>query len=87
MNPMIVAQNRTARLVREATTPTYSTSTPAPVAPKVYHMQVVEMDSGCGRYWSKPMRENMVNDYIDRTPPSYSVSDIDHACACWCFDA
>lgn len=27
MNPMIVAQARTARLVREAQTPTYSTST------------------------------------------------------------
>lgn len=27
MNPMIVAQNRTARLVREAVTPVYSTDT------------------------------------------------------------
>ena len=80
MNPMMVAQNRTARLVREAQTPVYTTET------KVReHLYVVEMDSGMGRYWSKPMPDSEVDDYINRTPQSYEVSDIDHAAKCWCF--
>lgn len=79
MNPMQVAKARTARLVREAQTPVYSTET------KVReHLTVVEMDSGMGRYWSKPMPDSEVEDYINRTPQSYEVSDIDHAARCWC---
>jgi len=80
MNPAAVARNRTARLVREANTPVYTTET------KVReHLSVVEMDSGMGRYWSKPMPDSEVDAYIDATPASYDVSDIDHAAKCWCF--
>ena len=84
MNPNKVAQNRTARLVRESVTPTYSTSTPAPRARE--HMTVVELETGCGRYWSKPMKDSEVDTYLSKRPLSYEVSDIDHAAACWCFE-
>lgn len=82
MNPNQAFANRTARLVREAQTPVYSTETK--VAERE-HLSVVEMDSGMGRYWSAPMKDSEVDAYIDGTPQSYDVSDIDHAAKCWCF--
>lgn len=80
MNPMMVAQNRTARLVREASTPVYSTSTPARE-----HLSVVEVefDTG-GRFWTKPMPDSEVDAYIGDLPESMYLSDIDHAGKCWC---
>lgn len=78
-NPAQVASARTARLVREAQTPVYSTSTPVQ-----QHMMAVEVDSGIGRYW-REMPENKVNEFCDNLAPSYSVSDIDHSAKCWCF--
>jgi hypothetical protein len=83
MNPNMVAQNRTARLVAESKTPTYTSETPT--VREREHLTVVEMDSGIGRYWSKPMPDSDVDDYISKTPQSYDVSDIDHAAQCWCF--
>ncbi len=82
MNPMQVAQNRTARLVREATTPTYTTVTPVRE-----HMMVVELEHEWGgRIWSKPMPDSAVDAYLDSYEgSSYGVSDIDHAAKCWCF--
>lgn len=86
MNPMMVAQNRTARLVREATTPTYTTSTPAPVVREREHLHVVEMEADTGyRTWSGSMPESKVNAYIDSFPGDYMLSDVDHAANCWCF--
>lgn len=82
MNPSRVAQNRTARLAVEATTPVYSTETPVRE-----HMSVVEMEGDLGgRRWSAPMKDSAVTEYIDGYDGTgYSVSDIDHAAKCWCF--
>jgi hypothetical protein len=82
MNPMEAFANRTARLVQEAVTPVYSTSTPARE-----HLSVVELEyiQG-GRTWSRPMPDSEVTAYIDQFDPEVmSVSDIDHAAKCWCF--
>jgi len=81
ISPLTVAANRTARLVREATTPVYSTTTP-----EREHLMVVEMDEEYyGRHWSRPMPESEVAAYIDSFPErSYEISDIDHAARCWC---
>ena len=84
MNPNMVARNRTARLVREATTPTYSTATPTPREREHLSVVEIEVDRG-GRYWSKPMPDSEVRGYIDSKPSGYGVSDIDHAAKCWCF--
>jgi hypothetical protein len=82
MNPMMVAQNRTARLVREAQTPVYSTAT-KPVERE--HLSVVEIEyAGGGRAWSAPMPDSEVDGYLDRVLSVNSVSDIDHAAECWC---
>jgi hypothetical protein len=79
MNPMQVAQNRTARLVREATTPTYSTSTPARE-----HLMMVEVETDTGyRHWAT-MRESQVDTYVSEIHPSDGLSDIDHSAKCWC---
>lgn len=80
MNPMQVAQNRTARLVREATTPTYTTVTPVRE-----HLYMVEMEADTGyRTWSSSMPDSKVNAYIDSFPEGYMLSDVDHASRCWC---
>lgn len=78
MNPMMVAKNRTARLVAEARKPAYSTVT----RPKVReHLKVVELESDLGgRWWSRPMRESEVAEYIGNS----MVSDIDCSAKCWC---
>jgi hypothetical protein len=84
MNPAAVARNRTARLVREASTPVYSTET----KPRVReHLSVVEIEyAGGGRAWSAPMPDSEVDGYLDRNLRDNSVSDIDHAARCWCFN-
>lgn len=88
MNPMTVAQNRTARLAAEAATPVYSTSTP-PAKPRE-HLMAVETDGMWGRHWST-MKESEVGPFIDRLEAHDGedmhdyLSDVDHAAACWCF--
>lgn len=82
MNPMQIAANRTARLVAEAATPVYSTSTP--VGREREHLMVIEIDSGMGRYWSSPMLGSKVDDYVAHVPMSYGISDIDCSVKCWC---
>lgn len=48
MNPMNVASNRTARLVREAATPVYSTTTPGPRVTRVSDEVMAEIqDRAC----------------------------------------
>jgi hypothetical protein len=83
MNPAKAAQNRTARLVREATTPVYSTSTPVRE-----HLTVVEWDDDTHRWWTAPMPDSEVDGYIERTIAQHNgnigLSDIDHAAKCWC---
>lgn len=79
--PNNLVANRTARLVAEARTPTYTTATPVRE-----HLTVVEVEGDMGgRRWSRPMRDSQVNAYCDDLPEGYSVSDIDHAAKCWCF--
>lgn len=80
-NPAQVAANRTARLVREAKTPVYSSSTP-PVVRE--HFMAVEVDGGMGRYWNT-VPESKVDEFIDSIPHAYDVSDVDHSLNCWCF--
>lgn len=81
MNPAQVAQNRTARLVREAQTPVYSTATPVRE-----HIMAVEWewDMG-GRYWTE-VRENEVDAVIEARTATGTVfvSDVDHSAKCWC---
>ena len=78
MNPMMVAKNRTARLVREAKTPVYTTETKPYVRP---HVMAVEIDSMMGRFWSH-MPETEVDKFCSRYPGD--LSDIDHSTKCWC---
>lgn len=83
MNPMQVAKARTARLVREAQTPVYSTETKPAVRE---HLSVIEIEyAGGGRAWSAPMPDSEVDAYLDAHLRDNSVSDIDHAAKCWCF--
>jgi hypothetical protein len=83
MNPSDVAKARTARLAREATTPVYSTSTPARE-----HLYVAEVEDDYGRHWTKPMTEANLNKEVDTLEQiGYWISDWDHAARCWCFKA
>lgn len=78
-NPAQVAVAHSARIVREAATPVWSTSTPAPKARE--HEMAVEIDSDFGRFWST-MPESEVDEFCDRYPGE--LSDIDHSAKCWC---
>lgn len=79
MNPAKVAQNRTARLAREARTPAFSTETPARE-----HRMAVELEDDYGRHWTH-MDESEVDTYIsDMAVIGYGLSDIDHSGMCWC---
>lgn len=79
ITPATVASARTARLVREASTPVYTTVTPAPKARE--HRMAVEIDSDFGRFWSH-MPESEVDAFCDLYPGD--LSDIDHSTSCWC---
>lgn len=81
MNPNMVAQNRTARLVRETTAPVYSTTTPVRE-----HLYVAEIEADTGfRRWTKPMTEANLNIEVDEMERiGYCLSDWDHAAKCWC---
>lgn len=48
MNPMMVAKNRTARLVAEMHKPTFSTSTPSPSSGKSKAVLAHIEDTACG---------------------------------------
>jgi hypothetical protein len=79
-SPAQVAANRTARLVREAQAPVYSTETP-----KAVHISAVELESDYGRHWSH-MADTLVDGFItEMTALGYDLSDIDHSGKCWCF--
>lgn len=84
MNTMTPAQafaNRTARLVSEATTPVYTTTTP-----EREHIMAVEIENDLGgRTWSH-MRASDVDKFIaEMTALSgYSLSDVDDSTRCWC---
>lgn len=84
MNPKMVAQARTARLVNEATTPIYTTSTPTrPLFRE--HRMAVEWDSVHGRAWNVDIAQDEVNDFIDEHESDvYALSDVDHWTGCWC---
>lgn len=89
MNPSQAFANRTARLAREATTPVYSTTTPAPKQRE--HMVAVETESLYGRHWST-MKESEVEAFISRLDDWFPgcdergtfLSDMDHSAQCWC---
>lgn len=83
MNPKMVAQNRTARLVREAKTPTYTSES----APKVErdHLEMVQVDDGHGTYWSGPYPSRSIKGVCDQYEGyGYSIADIDCSAKCWC---
>lgn len=83
-NPAQVASARTARLVREALTPAYSTESTAPAVPVREHITAVELEDDYGRSWSH-MPDSEVTAYIDEMAGvGYGVSDIDHSGRCWC---
>ena len=82
MNPMTVAQARTARLVREAATPVYTTVTKPRVREHLIACEV-ESDLG-GRYW-RTMKESEVPAFWNDLPEGYYASDEDHSAQCWCF--
>jgi hypothetical protein len=82
MNPKDVARNRTARLVRDAKTPTY-VSESRPVVRQ--HLKMVEVEDDYGRYWSGPYPENALSGVMDDYEGmGYSISDIDCSAKCWC---
>lgn len=40
---------------------------------------------GSYRFWSTPMPESEVGEYIAREEPrGWELSDVDHAAQCWC---
>lgn len=79
--PAQVASNRTARLVAEATTPVYSTTTP-----EREHLEMVELeDDDYGyRAWHTMPTSEVAGFIALYTSRGYSLSDIDHAAKCWC---
>lgn len=78
MNPLMVAQNRTARLAREASTPVYTTVTPVRE-----HVEVVELEHEYGyRTWVSTKEADTL---LALPNTEYSVSDVDHSAKCWCF--
>lgn len=83
MNPMDVAKNRTARLVREAATPVYTTAT-KPVVRE--HLMAIEWewDMG-GRFW-ETVPESKVDGILEEAGLSTTkfLSDLDHSAKCWC---
>lgn len=78
-NPKVVAANRTARLVREAHTPVYSTSTQTRE-----HLFAIEWETDFGRYWSQDMPESEAMAEMQFARGLRSVSDYDHSWNCWC---
>lgn len=84
--PAQVTRNRTARLVREAKTPRYtSESKPAPAErDHLVMVEVVDCD-GRGRYWSGPFKTSQVKGVTAQYVSMGSkVSDVDCASNCWC---
>lgn len=85
-NPAQVAANRTARLVKEARTPRYtSESKPTPVERDHIVMVEVVDSEGRGRYWSGPFKSSQVDAVCDDYERYGSeISDIDCSSKCWC---
>ena len=86
--PAQVTRNRTARLVREARTPRYTSESAPTAAPAERdHLFVVEIvdSEGRGRYWSGPFKERQVKGVCDDYVRYGSeISDVDHYAKCWC---
>jgi hypothetical protein len=83
INPNTVALARTARLVREAATPVYTSTRESELAKRVHmHAVEVEFETG-GRFWSH-MPATDVDDYIRGMGEGTGLSDIDHSAKCWC---
>jgi hypothetical protein len=80
--PAQAMSNRTARLVREARTPVY-TSTSKVLGSAKRHQMAVEVDSVWGRHWTH-MAEDKVDKFINNLPEGDELSDIDHSAKCWC---
>lgn len=80
--PAQVASARTARLVREAKTPVY-TSESHPVERQ--HEMAVEIESTWGRQWFF-MPDSEVDAFIDEHDKENEMwlSDVDHSAKCWC---
>jgi hypothetical protein len=83
MNPKMVAQNRTARLVREAKTPAYTSETPK--ASERDHLEMVQLDDGAGTWWSGPFKSSQMRGVLAQYDSyGYGVVDIDCSAKCWC---
>lgn len=84
--PAQVTRNRTARLLREAKTPRYtSESTPAPAErDHLVMVEVVDCD-GRGRYWSGPFQERQIKGVsLEYERMGAKISDVDCSAKCWC---
>lgn len=78
ISPLTVAANRTARLVREANTPVYSTTTPVRE-----HVFMVELEDSV--YGSRHWVSDHEADVLLALPSApYVFSDRDHSTSCWC---
>lgn len=75
MNPMMVAKNRTARLVREARKPAYTTETKPREHVEIFE---IECDYGYRRWVSEREALELLR------LPNYWLSDVDHSTKCWC---
>lgn len=82
-SPSHVRAARITRLAREASTPVYSTSTPAPVRE---HVTMVEFEDDYHRSWSGPFYSTQQQrDEIARMEEvGYWISDLDCSAKCWC---
>ena len=86
--PAQVTRNRTARLVREAKTPRYTSESAPTAAPAerdhLVMVEVVDAD-GRGRYWSGPFKSSQVAGVTaDYVRYGSEISDVDCASNCWC---
>jgi hypothetical protein len=82
-NPAQVHANRTARLVKEAKTPKYTSETPK--VERRPHLQMVEVEDAGGRYWSGPFKDYQIEGVCaDYERYGSQISDIDCTFECWC---
>lgn len=82
MTPVEVAKAHAARIVREQSTPVYTSET---VTVDRGHRVTVEMEYDTGyRTWSAPMWESSVNDYVESFGSLAMLSDVDHGNECPC---
>jgi hypothetical protein len=75
-SPLTVAENRTARLIREARMPRATSETPARE-----HLFVVQSESNG---WFGPYPIAQADGMADFLAERNDFSDLDHAAKCWC---